>query len=279
MLDENLAGEVAPAEENDSAVIADDAPQTPASDELEEVEFEGRKYKIPKPLTGALMSQADHVRKAQEIAEQRKSLEERGKQLHDDLHNQQALLDDYAQLRALDAAIANFENANWAQIRAGDPKAFDQLWFQYQQTKLAKERSAAALQQKLNERSAHAQRENARRSEELRVQLARDIPDWSGEVATKVNAFAASLGFTPEEIAQVQDPRVFKALHAAWSGHQLQQKQAAQLRAAKAEAAKPLPMVSGNAGQALKPTDADSDNLSAEEWARRRNEQVRKRRK
>src|SRR6476660_325944 len=42
-------------------------------DDSEEVEFGGKKYKLPKDLKPALMMEADYRRKTQELAEQRRS--------------------------------------------------------------------------------------------------------------------------------------------------------------------------------------------------------------
>ena len=178
---------------------------------------------------------------------------------------------------AINDAIAQFEKTDWAQMRAGNPAQYEQLWFQYQQTKEARDRAAAALQQKLQERTSQAAAETAKRLEDARTAIQRDIPEWNPELAGKLNAFAIEQGFTPEEVRQVSDARIVRLLHAAYAGRQLQTKQAAVARAAKAEAAKPLPTVAGNAGQTVRPTDPASDSLSADEWARRRNEQLRKR--
>ena len=271
------------AEENegidpDAAETQDPAAeeQTPP-DETEEVEHEGKKYKIPRPLKGALLMQADYTRKTQELAEQRRAHEETARQFADRQKLEAEFATDFARVVAINDAIAQFEKTDWAQIRAGNPAQYEQLWFQYQQTKEARDRAASALQQKLQERSSKAVAETAKRLEEARTAIQRDIPEWNPELAGKLNAFAIEQGFTPEEVRQVADARIIRLLHAAYAGRQLQSKQAAVARAAKAEAAKPLPTVAGNAGQTVRPTDPASDRLSTDEWARRRNEQLRKR--
>src|SRR6185437_1059404 len=90
-----------------------------------------------------------------------------------------------------------------------------------------REKAVVALQNKVQERNSKAQLEQARRLEEARAALARDIRDWSPELAGKLSQFAIAQGFTADELRQVTDPRVIKLLHAAWVGNQLQLKSAA----------------------------------------------------
>jgi hypothetical protein len=267
-------GEVLPTDIDDEAGVEENLEsQAPPSDETEEVEHEGKKYKIPKPLKGALLMQADYTRKTQEVAEQRRALEERQKALGEEQKIHAEHLTDIARVVAFNDAIARFEQADWAKIRAENPQLYNDLWFQYGQAKEQRDRAVVALQQKVQERSSKAQLEQARRIEEARAALARDIRDWSPELAGKLNQFAIDAGFTADELRQVTDPRVIKLLHAAWAGHQLQLKSAAATKAANSEAAKPLPTVSGN-------TPAEkglSDKLSVHEWMKRRNAQIKRR--
>jgi hypothetical protein len=129
-------------------------------DETEEVEHERKKYKIPKPLKGALLMQADYPRKTQEVAEQRKALEERSKSIADEQKSHSEHLTEIARVVAYNDAIAQFEKADWPSIRANNPAMYDQLWFQYQQTKEARDKAVIALQGKVQERTSKAQQGN-----------------------------------------------------------------------------------------------------------------------
>jgi hypothetical protein len=152
------------------------------------------------------------------------------------------------------------------------------LWFQYQQTKEQRDKTVLALQQKVTERNSNAQRETAKRLEEARAALARDINDWSPDLAGKLNQFAVSLGFTPEEVGQVTDPRIVKLLHAAWAGNQAKVTQAAARKAASVESAKPLSTVGGASPTRVKATETASDKLSTDEWLKRRNVEIKHKR-
>jgi len=256
-------------------VEGEESQAAPPEPETEEVEHEGQKYHIPKALKPALLMQADYTRKTQGVAEQRRQWEERASALQAQEKAQSEHLTDIAKVVALNDALAQFEKADWPAIRAKDAGVAQDLWLQYQQTRDARDKAVQALQQKVSEKQLETQRETAKRIEEGRAQLARDIKDWSPELAGKLNSFATSeFGFTAQELGQVSDPRIVRLLHAAYLGKQSQTKQAATKTAAVAQAAKPLPTVAGNAGT----KKGLSDELSAEEWVRRRNEQLRRRR-
>jgi hypothetical protein len=246
-------------------------------DDTDEVEHEGKKYRIPKPLRGALLMQADYTRKTQELADQRRAHEDAQKAFGENQRAHSEHLNEFARVVALNDAIAQFEKADWPQIRANNPTLYDQLWFQYQQTKEQRDRAAVTLQQKIAERNSTAQRETAARLEQARSVIAREIPGWSPELAGKLNEFATAQGFTADELRQVSDPRVIKLLHAAYQGHQATQKAAAVTKVQRAEAVKPLPTVATNTGNKVSPVDAASDRLSTDEWLKRRNAQINKR--
>ena len=56
---------------------ADGAPdEGQPEDDTEEVDWDGAKYRVPKPLKDALLRQADYTRKTQELAEQRRTVEQ-----------------------------------------------------------------------------------------------------------------------------------------------------------------------------------------------------------
>jgi hypothetical protein len=267
--------------EVDSEVEGEDSEEEAVTEpETEEVEHDGKKYKIDKALKPALMMHADYTRKTQELATQRRQVEEqfqaREKQTGE-------FLADVGKVQALKNALTDFEKVQWADIRSKDPALCDQLWFQYQQTKDQAGKAETELNAKMQARATEAQRESVKQLQDGAAQLQRDIPGWGPELAGKLNSFAIDHGFTPEELRQVTDPRVIKLLHAAYQGTQTKKqtetKQAATKTAAVAEAAKPLPTVTARsaAAEKIRASDPASDKLSTEEWARRRNEQLRKR--
>src|SRR5688572_14468037 len=70
--------ETTPAQEpvNLEAPVEGAEPEAPAEpvDELDEIEFDGERYKIPKKLKNGFLMQSDYTRKTQEVAEERKAI-------------------------------------------------------------------------------------------------------------------------------------------------------------------------------------------------------------
>jgi hypothetical protein len=241
-------------------------------EETEEVEHEGKKYKIPKPLKGALLMQADYTRKTQEVAEQRKQVEAERARFAEEQKLITESISEFGKVQALNDALAQYDKVDWATLFQSNRQLYDQLRFNQDQAKLEREKAVTALQGKVQERNSKAQQETAKRLEEARAAVQRDIPDWSPELAGKLNQFAMMQGFTAQELSQVSDPRVIKLLHAAYVGSQAKVKAAAAARAKPAEDVQPLKTVSGSV-----PAERGlSDKLSVEEWTKRRNAQLKR---
>lgn len=267
--DEGVSPEV------DDQFEGDDTEQDVAQDDdSEEVEHDGQKFRIPKALKPALMMHADYTRKTQEVAELRKSLEAQraqGAQIDQDLVRHQA------QIVSIDERLAEFgrlTEGDWAQIEASDPVRAQQLWRQFSQLKDTRQQALGQLQHKVHERSLEQQRTVAKQIEEGQAVLARDIKEWSPELAGRLSDFAVrDFGFTPDEIGTITDPRMIKVLHRAHQAEQLLKKQAATQKAVTAEAVRPTPKVAGQTA----PAKGLDDRLSTDEWMRRRQEQLRRR--
>jgi len=251
-----------------------------AEDDSDEVEHDGRKYRVPKALKGAFLMHADYTRKTQEVAEQRRSLEERNTAFAQQEAAVREHLQDVARLVAISEQIAQFEHADWNALRASAPDQAQDLWFQYQQMLNARNIVERELQAKVTNRAQELQRHAAKRFDEGRAVLQRDIKDWSPELAGKMTEFAVrEFGLTPNEVNSVSDPRLVKLLHRAYLGDQAIRKATASAKLAAQEGLKPPAQVgNGASSNARKPTDASGDRLSADEWMRQRNEQLRKNR-
>lgn len=290
-----LSGEQ-PAGEQTSAGIAND--QTPVTtepkfddsgnpiednpaDEDEEVDFDGKKFRGPKGLKDAILRQADYTVKTQAVAERGRTLEEREKSFSEQARLHQEHLADVGRVYAINEKVQQWEKAfkepGWAQFEQANPGQAQALFRQYLLDKDALRDAAGGLQQKINMRSQEAQRESAKRVEEAHSVVAREIKDWPA-VRDKATDFAVSqLGFKPDEIKGLDDPRTIKALHLAYVGAQAIKREAAARKAAASEDAQPIRAVGSNSGAiARKPTDPSGDKLSDAEWVARRNEQLRK---
>lgn len=243
-------------------------------EETEEVEWDGKKYVVPKPLKAGLMMQKDYTQKTQEVAETRRALEARERQIAEQAQTRETHFKESAKLVAIQERLEQFDNVDWATLRAQDPDRYNQV---FQDRMLLREAEAtqkeriAALEQK---RQSDAQLEQAKRVENARSVLARDIPGWSETLYADLLKYAIEKGVPAEQAYAMTDPVVFKVLHDGWRGSQLAKKQAAQAPKAPAVEAKPVPQV----GTRTPPPAAGlSDKLSIDTWMRRRNDELRKR--
>lgn len=265
------------------------------ADDLEEVEHSGKKYKLPKELKPLLMFQADYTRKTQELAEHRKALETERAQARDlvikNQEVQQKIVDAVADVKAIDKELAKYANINWPKLEQDDFTRAQALFRQQQQLKDMRAAAANKVeyavheQNQIQQRAAQdAARERAKRIEEGQAELARAIPNWSPELAQNLVKFARSQGIPDSTIERFQDdPHAVRVLHRAYLGDQLLSKQQqAQRRPAsppaQAQTAPAVaPVTQVTKGRSAAPIKGLDDRLNADEWMKRRNEQLRKR--
>ena len=165
--------EVAPAPQPGSeqpdvetGVQGAEGPQTeqpaPGSD-LEEIEFDTVKFTVPKEhsqkVKDALLREADYTRKTQDVSERARVVAEQEKlfQLNRDFHN--ASIDDIAQVKALDQAIAQYANVDWQNMQLDE---LTRTRLRYDQLKEARDNSRKSLEQKWAQF-------NSKRQEQLQV--------------------------------------------------------------------------------------------------------------
>src|SRR3954468_9858746 len=84
-----------------------------AVEDLEDIELEGKQYRVPKDLKDGYLRQADYTRKTQEVAEQRKAVEEREKAFQDQARLHQEHIKDVAKLVTLDEQIEKYQKYDW----------------------------------------------------------------------------------------------------------------------------------------------------------------------
>jgi len=251
---------------------AGDEDDAEGADSEEDVDWEdGKKYRVPKALKEALMRHKDYTQKTQDVAAQRKALDERQQMIAKQAETMKANIQEYAQIHAVDAALTDLEANDWQAMMQEDPVRAQSEWMRFQQLKDARGRLAQGVQQKEYQATLEAQQSIAKQLEEGRAVLSRDIKDWSSAKAQELNNFAQEeLGFTAQELSQVYDPRLVKLLHLAKIGKAAVQK--TKSRTPESVLAKPVSTVKGKA-----PAGKDMSRMSTEEWMRARNTQLNKR--
>jgi len=231
--EEVIEPEIDELEEQDEELVDeedleyDDEEDGEEETEVEEVEeqpvyrvtVDGEEIEVTQDeLINGYSRQQDYTRKTQELANQRKTIEEQSKELA----QRDAI---YAQLLPKMEAQLQGELVNepdWDSLYNDDPIAFvreKQLWDE----KKEKLKAAQAEQQRLQQESyAQQQQLIAQQVQEGQQKLLEIIPEWkNAEVASKeklaIRDYGINvLGYSPQEMDAIYDYRALLGLRNAW---------------------------------------------------------------
>lgn len=210
--------EVADSDESDEV----DSQADEGGDDSEEIEFEGKAYKVPKELKGALLMHSDYTRKTQEVAEQRRAVEERAQALQMQERLMSQTLEQRVELHSLQKQIAQYEQIDWQSLADTDPVQATKLNIQYQQL----QRQAGMKYQELQQAQAQTEQLTANQRQQMLVQaqseLKARLPDFTPQTAEKIKATARDYGISQQELDSLIDPRYVHVLHDAMKWRSLQ---------------------------------------------------------
>ena len=260
----------------------EDGEENPSGDDeadYEEIERGDKRYKVHKDLKADLMRQDDYTRKTQAHSQEVARFEERVKAFETASEESlKASVEVKAIKDRLDAINALTED-DWSTLRRLDHQnGTDETMrlmreLQHLPQKLAEaENTSKAMREAVLKEQSEIQTKQLEQGQAI---LARDIPGWGPELGNKLTEFAMrEYGVTPEkDSAAFMSPAIVKMAHDLFRLKEAQRK-TTQATKAKEATKNPPPKVAKSAA----PVTGLSDDLSAEEWARRRNEQVAKRR-
>ena len=255
-------------------------------DDTEEVDWDGTKYRIPKALKPGLLMQADYTRKTQELAEQRRHVEQHVQALNQRAELEQATLEHRVNLRTVEQQLQQFSGTDWsnysAQYGADATAAAMASWQQYRDAKAELEGAIAKTETETRQIS---ERTSANAIAAADQALSREIEGWSPQLVQDLAGYAATtFGITPQELRDsvvnsdgTPDTRTFKVLARLHKAEtelaQLKASQTKAQNAAKVAAVTPAKAVGQRAGGYKPGLD---DSLPSDEWLRRRNAQLAK---
>jgi hypothetical protein len=266
------------------------------AEEDEEIELgKDLKLKVPKThaeeLRRGFLREADYTQKTQTLAQERQAFHAERNALmqadadellaHANLVNIRGQLQQYESIdwnaaydnaRAIDAQ--NFDGAEQAKV--------DAAWRQFQMLQSQERKTGGLLAAKLQERqsrqAAMSAQERALRDtlfDQGTPELKKAIPDWSrAKAATLEQAMISHYGFSREDMDAIEvDPRLYMVMYdaAQWRETQAKTKKAQTIQ--QQQQVQPA----AKATRSSAPPQGLDDRISAEEWVRRRNAQVRKR--
>ena len=206
-------------DETEESEVTESQDQTEAEDDSEEIEFNSKAYKLPREIASAVKDmQKDYTVKTQAVAEQRKTFEAQVQFFEENKK-------DVAQLEAIKMSLAEYSQVDWTQVQ--DQAMFHQLAAQEKQLQSKFNELAGNLSAKYQKSTQDRQLAEARLVEESETEIKRLIKDWSPELDSKLQKFAADrYGFPRETVGEYKkDPRIAKLLHDSYIGQQIIQKQ------------------------------------------------------
>ena len=209
------------------------------------------------------------TRRMQEIADQRRTLEEQEVSRRAQFAAAQEAQDLMAEIKSIGATVKQYESVNWQGLIAQDATLAQQHWINYQTMKSQLDEKSRALDSKKQEAITKQSEALRRAAYDMHVELQTRIPGWSESKQADLAKFASAYGFRPEEISATLDPRAFRVLHDAYLFNQA--KQATQSTASQQPKPVPVAKVGGAGSQVSVGLD---DKLPTEEWMKRRRAQL-----
>lgn len=239
--------DTAEADEETEAQAEDESAEAETSEDEEEVEFEGKQYKVPKELKPALLRQADYTKKTQELAEYRKQVADQV----DYLTAQRQLLStasqDFADLRAAELELAKFQQVNWQELANADPGRAIAL--SKQQDNIV--RFVEGKRAKLAEMGKHAEKITKEHQSYQWQQAVEATKRAVGKVPPEVDQKALQMvqeAFPNGDMSKLADANILRWAIEAAQWRMLQESKPALTK--RAETAKPVKSVSRAAPQA-----------------------------
>lgn len=258
--------------EDDQTDSTDPASLLEAETDDEEIDYDGEKFKVPKKLKEAFMRQQDYTQKTQTVAEQRKAVEAQEAEIQRKAQLQQQNIAEYAEAYSLDNQLKQYQQIDWQQLIEADPVQAMKLDRQMRELQQRRDQVVAAVTQKQQQQALQMQQETAKRLQEGRAVLEREIKDWSPELGKKLLDYGQSIGFKAEELANVTNPVAVKLLHKAWQFDQLMKKSASE-KDKPVPQEKPVTRITASKGAAQKHPSQMTDR----EFAKWRQSQIAKR--
>jgi hypothetical protein len=219
---------------------AESESESEPQEEVEEVEYEGSRYQVPKPLKKAIMQEADYTRKTQEIAEKRQLLEQSQSNLQlvmmeNEFH--QSVAEEVHNLKSLDKHIEALEQTDYNQM---DSDSIVRHLASIQKAKAIRDQ----LSTKINHAHAEFKDRFGKQLTEARAKakdlLSKTVPGYSPESFTEARKYGSDLGFPEQVLDSIEaDPKAARVLYEAMSYRKLVASKAAAVKKLDAPVVKP----------------------------------------
>ena len=273
---EEAEAEEVDADEVDDAEEGDDEEADEVEAELFELTLDdGTKVEVPQSAKDAFMKNADYTQKTQSLSEQRKALEADRQRFQQAIKMQTQFTEADSNVRVIDTQLAQFEGIDWNTWGQQDPASAQQAQIQLGALREQRGQAVQELQKLQAEAQQTESREIARQTEENRQRVATAVADWSSDTERAIFDYGLKSGLSENQLASTNyDPAVLSILNKARLFDELQQRQTAKPKKAKAE---PVPKAEKVRAKKSSNRTAPKASDSTEAWLRKRNAQIAKR--
>lgn len=266
---------------NDDDPLADNA-EGSAEPEVEEVEYKGKTFIVPKDLAPDLKNwdslQADATRKTMAAADLRKDYEARAQSFAEEQQLNEALFVERSQLANVKSRLDQYNNVDWQQWQHTNPQAAQAASMELLQLQRAEKELTFNIDGRKAQLTAQQQQAVAKLNSQAVEALSKPDPvmGWDGKFdadkSQKLTSFLEKVGFTPAEIKGTNHPLMIKVAYAAMKATEALAKQRSASTPPK-PTAEPVPQIAA-AGKS-RPT-IDLERASQKQFNAMREAQTRK---
>lgn len=218
-IDEELDEETGEEEQDGDDLQSDEQEE----DDSEEVEIDGKSYKVPKELKDMVLMHKDYTQKTQAVAEQRRAIDERAQALESREQIMAQTFDKAVEFRDVQNRLSQYEQIDWQGLAEQDPVQATKLNIAYQQLQREAQTKWNALQQANSQAEQLTQQQRQQQLAQAEQDLKARLPDFGPQVAEKIVKTAKdSYGFTAQELDGLTDARHVHVLHDAMKWRELQ---------------------------------------------------------
>lgn len=228
---EEVASAEAPETEpdTDETELADGETLTQEEEiEYEEVERNGKRFKVPKELAPELMMQADYTRKTQETAELRKAVAAEREAVQRERTMYSELQDEALAVREIDQRLEYLQQINPYQLT---PEQQAQYSVELSRLQMDRQARMGAYQHKAQTLEQETSRRKAETLQRSYGELQKPDPNmgWQGGFdaakSQEITRFLQEHGVPIDEILNINQPWQIKMMHLAKVGKDYLQKQ------------------------------------------------------
>ena len=197
-----------------------------------EIEFDGKKFKVPAEIKDAVMREQDYTHKTQALAEQRKVIEAEQQQFRQYAEVSAAHSENMANIAAIDQQLSQFQAYDWNAAYDADLASATKLRHQMEQLGQAKNALVQDVQVAEQKRQQIYNENLATTAKRTDDAMRSEIPNWGDELKTELGKFAVeTMGFDAESVSKAVTPQEIKAIYYAQVGYKA-------IQAAKSKSAK-----------------------------------------